>query len=224
MSIIDRKYILKRLSKIIVYRINESIKIRDINAIWHDTFEYVFFDFYIFEKTNVDISIKAHFCREIHLMNDLSIKIFIDINVIVSKKIIIDEKKQFFIIENCDITIKLKIASREFKIERVIKLLQQLIISSYTYIIVSIKIRKQTFFINRDFFFNSRKNSRFETKKNFFAYIIDVNITTIQIRNVINTLIMISRNFKLNKLQKHDEKNCFLATSKNRHLIVKFFE
>ena len=57
-------------------------------------------------------------------MNDLSIKIFIDINVIVSKKIIIDKKKQFFIIQNCDITIKLKIASREFKIERVIKSLQ----------------------------------------------------------------------------------------------------
>ena len=210
MSIVDRKYMLKRLSKIVVYRINESIKIRDINAIWHDTFEYVFFDFYIFEKTNVDISTKIHFCREIHLINDLSIKIFID------------EKKQFFIIENYNITIKLKIASREFKIERVIKSLQQLIISSYTHIIVSIKIRKQIFFINRDFFFNSRENSRFETKKNFFAYIIDVNITTIQIRNVINTSITISRNFKLNKLQKYDEKNCFLATSKNRHLIVKF--
>ena len=157
-------------------------------------------------------------------MNDLSIKIFIDINVIVSKKMIIDERKQFLTIESCDITIKLKIASREFKIERVIKSLQQLIISSYTHIIVSIKIRKQIFFINRDFFFNSRENSRFETKKNFFAYIIDVNITTIQIRNVINTSITISRNFKLNKLQKYDEKNYFLTTSKNRHLIVKFFE
>ena len=222
MSIVDRKYIFERLSKIVVYRINESIKIRDINAIWHDTFEYVFFDFYIFEKTNVDTSTKTHFCRKIHLMNDLSIKIFIDINVIVSKKIIIDEKKQFFIIKSCDITIKLKITSREFKIKRVIKSLQQLIISSHTYIIVSIKIREQTFFINRDFFFNSRENSRFETKKNFFAYIIDVNITTIQIRNAINTSITISRNFKLNKLQKYDEKNCFLTTSKNRHLIVKF--
>ena len=71
---------------------------------------------------------------------------------------IIDEKKQFLIIENCDITIKLKIASREFKIERVIKSLQQLIISSYIYIIVSIKIREQVLFINRDFFFNSREN------------------------------------------------------------------
>ena len=78
-------------------------------------------------------------------MNDLSIKIFIDINVIVSKKMIIDERKQFLTIESCDITIKLKIASREFKIERVIKSLQQLIISSYIHIIVSIKIRKLIF-------------------------------------------------------------------------------
>ena len=57
-------------------------------------------------------------------MNDLLIKTFIDINVIVSKKMIIDKKKQFFIIESYNITIKLNITSREFKIERVIKLLQ----------------------------------------------------------------------------------------------------
>ena len=40
-------------------------------------------------------------------------------------------------------------------------------------------------------------------------------------KNVIDVLIIISRNSKLNKLQNYEEKNCYFASSNDRYLIVK---
>ena len=224
MFIENRQYILNRLSKTFVFRINESIRIRNIDTIWHDIFEYVMIDFYIFEVTVANTFDKTHFIREIHLIDNLSIKIFIDVNVITSKEMIIDVDRQTVTINNCDVTTKLHVISRDKRVNRVIKFLKQLIISSHTHITISIKIREQTLSTNRDYFFHSLKNSRLKAKDDFFAHIIDVNLIVVQVRNSTNQSITIFRNFKLEKLNDYDEKDCFLIASKNRHLIVKSFD
>ena len=91
--IANRQYIFKKISKTTIHRINESIRIKNIDIIWHDTFEYVLMNFYISRVIVVDMSTKTHFIREIHLINDLTTKILIDVNIIVSKKIIINVDK-----------------------------------------------------------------------------------------------------------------------------------
>ena len=221
MSIENKRYILNRLSKIFVFRISESIRIRDIDTIWHDIFEYVMIDFYIFEVTIADTFVKAHFTREIHLIDSLSVKILIEMNVIISKKMIINVDKQIVTIDSCDVTTKLHVISRDKRMNRVVKFLKQLIIFSHIHMIVFVKIREQTLSTNRDYFFHSLEDSRLETENDFFAHIIDVNFIVVQVRNSTNQSITISRNFKLNKLNDYNEKNCFLVASKNRHLVVK---
>ena len=70
----------------------------------------------------VNISIKIYFSREIYLINDLTIKILINVNIIVSKIIIINVDKQTITIDNCEITIKLHVISRDARVNKVIKI------------------------------------------------------------------------------------------------------
>ena len=136
-------------------------------------------DFYIFEMTIANTFVKAHFIREIHLIDNLSIKILIDVDVITSKEMIIDVDKQTVTIDSCDVTAKLHVISRDRRVNRIIKFLKQLIISSHTHMTISIKIREQTLSTNRDYFFHSLEDNRLETKDDFFVHIIDVNFTVV---------------------------------------------
>ena len=180
-------------------------------------------NFYISRVIIVDISTKTYFIREIHLINDLTIKILIDVNIIVSKKMIINVDKQTITIDNCEITIKLHIISRDARVNKMIKITKQLIIFSHIYMTIFVKIRDQFVVVDRDYFFHSRDDNRLKAKNEFFAHIIDVNFVVVQIYNVTNQIVVISRNFKLKKLQNYDEKNCYLTISKNRHLAIKLF-
>ena len=80
-------------------------------------------DFYILEQMKIDVAI-AYFIRKIHLIDDLTIKILININVIVSKIIIIDDNKQIVIIDNCELTIKFHVISRDNRINKVVRALK----------------------------------------------------------------------------------------------------
>ena len=66
-------------------------------------------NFYIFDIIKNNKLIITHFKREIHFVDDLFVKILIDVNTIISKKIIINVDKQKIIINNYEITIKLDI-------------------------------------------------------------------------------------------------------------------
>ena len=112
---------------------------------------------------------------------------------------------------------------RDARVNKTIKITKQLIIFSYIHMTIFVKIRDQFILVDRDYFFHSRDDNWLKTKNEFFVYIIDVNFVVVQICNVTNQVVVISRNFKLKKLQNYDEKSCYLTTLKNRHLIVKSF-
>ena len=158
-----------------------------------------------------------------HLINDLSIKIFIEINIIVSKQMILNDVKRIIIIDNCDLIAKLNVIVIN-RVDRTIRAFKQFIISFHIHMIVLIKIREQALSIDKNYFFHSKKDVRFEIKKDFFAHITNVNIVVVQVRNAINQSIIIFRNFKLNKLQNYEKKKCYLIFFEDRHLTIKFFD
>ena len=70
------------------------ITIKDINVNMHNANEYVRLQIYLFDKNNI-IKIK----REFHIVDDLVIKTFIDINIMKSEDMILDIKKNVIIID-----------------------------------------------------------------------------------------------------------------------------
>ena len=74
-------------------------------------------------------------------MNNLRVKILIDIDIIYSKKITINLQTRKLIINNCNIMTFITCTFIDFKINYIVKFYHVVIISTYTIITISFKIQ-----------------------------------------------------------------------------------
>ena len=79
---------------------------------------------------------------------------------------ILNDAKRIFIIDNCDLIIKFNITIIN-RVDRIVRVLKQLIILFHIHMTISIKIREQFLLFNKDYFFLSKENICFEI--NFFS-------------------------------------------------------
>ena len=122
MFLIDRQHLLIARSKIEIKKTTNFIKIHDIDKTFHDNSKYVELDFYIFEKTSNDIEIIVHFKREMHVINDFRVNVFLKTNILNSKSIIINMSRKFIIFFACEnIFVFLNIISKKTRITRFVK-------------------------------------------------------------------------------------------------------
>ena len=144
MSLIDRQY-LSTLNHSEIRKIVTFIRVRDIDAREHDSFEYVKFNFYmndILVKRNtfnsndsdaieaiassvesISQSMKAiaHFKREMHVINDLRVKLLIEMNILSLETMIANMRKSQLIIDSCDIIVSLSMKPRDERIDEMLK-------------------------------------------------------------------------------------------------------
>ena len=224
MSLADKDYIKSIVSNIIEHKTFELLRIRNINVVWHDTFSYVLLNFYVFDVAKDDKLVTTHFQREIHLVDQLSTKILIDVDIMMPEQMILNAERQKLTIKNCGVTADLNMKIKNFRIDRVIRALQQTIISLNTQMTISIKIRDKQISNDRDYSFMSFDESRLKFAEEFFQHIVDSQIVVVQVRNIIDKPIIISKNKKIGRLQNYEKKECFLASFDDRHLTVKFFD
>ena len=111
-------------------------------------------------------------------------------------------KKNKFVIDNCDNFIASLIVTFRFEkcIKRIIRIQIVIIISSYSIFVILIKFRDSKLSIDQNYMFNFNCIERLNKKNDVFFHIIDVNFDVIQIRNVTNKSIFISKNERLNVL------------------------
>ena len=205
-----------------IHTTTQFIRVRDINSRQHDNSEYVKLKFYIRDKTIVDKSVTIHFRREVHVVNDLKIKILIDMNIIELKIIDVLMNNNILHVENCDVIvfIIIKFKNNDERINRIIRVITIVIISFHFTIAIIVKFRDKSMSIDRNYFFHFISNVKFKSNDEFFVHIVDVNVDAVQIRNVTNKSCIISRNVKINKLHDFEKKNCYVVDSKNRHLAA----
>lgn len=96
----------------------------------------------------------------------------------------------------------------------------QIVILEEQIMTISIKFRGTELFKNRDYNFFSKENWLLKSKGGFFAHITDFEMIAMQMKNIFKKSYIIFRNFKLGQLRDYNEKNCFLAFSKDCHLAV----
>ncbi len=127
-----------------------SLKIRDIEANVYEIKKYVNFSIYLSSKNDFTRLIKIH--REIHLMKESKINMFIDNDILESKNIIIDVQHKMTTNRSCEnLTIEIKIHQRESFVRRNVINQFASVISSESY--VEISYRMKDLFTNRDFLF-----------------------------------------------------------------------
>ena len=79
-----------------------------------NTFNYVLLNFYVFDVTKNDKFVTIYFQREIHLIDQLSIKIFIDVDIMMFEQIILNVEKQKLTIKSCDVIVDLNMKIKNF--------------------------------------------------------------------------------------------------------------
>ena len=93
-NLIDRKFLFKIFSSIVIKKISTFIIIKGINIDMHNINEYVKLQIYLFDKNDI-IKVK----KEFYIVDDLAIKAFIDIDIIKPENMIFDIKKDVIIID-----------------------------------------------------------------------------------------------------------------------------
>ena len=87
---------------------------------------------------------------------------------------------------------------------------------------VSVQIRgNSALSVDRNYMFHSKASFDIESKNGVFIHIVDVNMSMMQIRNVITKAIIIFRHAKLGRVLNYEKKNCYLTSSNDAHLAVK---
>ena len=130
-----------------------SISIRNLNTTKYFSIDYIIVLIYFNNKKN-DKSIKIKIVKEIHLINELKINIFIDNDFIESKKIKINVINNFVYINNYEITIFLNVKTFR-KIVHMLIYVRKTIIMSFCFEITII-VRYNIISKNRDFFLNRK--------------------------------------------------------------------
>ena len=208
MSLIDRKHLIVIKSNAIIHRINNFIKVRNINHRLHNNFEYIELNFYVSDKLFDDSSIIIYFKREIHIVDDFRINVLLKVNIINFEKITLNLNNRTFSLFDCDnFQTSLDIIFKNHRIIRAVRSIILITISSHIYMTIFIKIRDNNLFENRDYSFESKQDFQILNSKNeFFNHITNVNVFVVQIQNVSNKSYFLFKNAKVNMLRDYERK------------------
>ena len=187
-------------------------------------FEYISLKFIIHGTLN-EKSIVDKLRRQIHIIDDLKINMFIDFDILDSERMILDYATKQLIINSCKrMKIFMKIIFRRDKVNKIVRAHDVIIVSLHLNIIIFIRFRdKSKFFKNRDLMFMSMKLSdRFDFDDDVLNYIIDVNMCVVQVNNTFDKSIIIFKNFRLDIVQEYEKKSCYSVFNDYGHLTVEF--
>ena len=216
-SFMNRNFFKTQTSNIFIRIMISSFQIRDLNINRHESWKYIICDIHMFDTKN-DQKITSLFKREIHLVDNLKVNMLLNNDIIEFKDFVIDMIKRHAIIDNIDIIISLKVRFLKLTIQRFIHLKKITIISSHVELIVDVHHVELS--ITRDFLFESNDNFNFI----LYVHLVDAFIKFIIVRNDRKFSIMISRNFRLDRVFEIDFSNDFhidIDDDDVKYLVVK---
>ena len=144
-----------------------------------------------------DLFIVVYFRREIHVINNLKIKLLLKINVINSKRIMIDlNQRQFFVKNNV-------------KIRRIIKIEKKLIVE-INFIVQMSMITRENLLFDKNYLFES-------CFVDVYVHVTNSTLSFVCIKNDLIVLLNISQHVKLNNLTKFEKQNYYQINS-NDHV------
>ena len=219
-SFMNRNFFKTQTFNILIRIMISSFQIRDLNTNRHESWKYVIYDIHMFDTKN-DQKITSLFKREVHLVDNLKINMFLSNDIIEFEDFAIDMIKRHAMIDSIDIIISLKIRFFKLTIQRFVHLKKITIISSHVELIVVVHHVELS--ITRDFLFESNDNFNFI----LYAHLVDAFIKSIIVRNDREFSIMIFRNFRLNKIFEIDFSNDFhidIDDEDVKYFIVKEFK
>ena len=221
MFMIDKAYLCKLIFNYkLTVKTSSSIKVRDIEKTIVTFNERIELNLEIFDLFNKRATI-ARIKEMFHIVENFTVKILIEMNIIESKRMKIDCERIY--IKSCNVIANLKSKSSiESKIKKVIMCFTAVTVFSHINMFVSIIIRKKFKILsNKDFIFNSTHDQRLNQEENILSHIVNANFSQMNIKNITNISIFMFRRFRLKLIQKYENENCYLISLHDAHLATR---
>ena len=215
----NRIYVTTMLSNFMFkVKVTASLRVKNIDNVVVFSTESIILNF-SFSETFDEKSAIVKFAREIRLMNNLSVKIFIKMNIIEFECMTINAST--LIIDSCkNLKVEFFSISKDASIKRIIICSSATTIFSHSTVKIFIKLREKKGLFNRDYMFHSKRMTRLDNEDEIFSHIVNSNFSEALIINNSNNSITIFRRSRLDVVKEFDDERCYMMFSKNAHLTV----
>ena len=216
MSLIDRAFLKQIMAeggvKIEIKRMSSPIKVRGLGTKEHDACEYAVIPMYIPGKDNKVALIR----REIHIVDDLSAKALIGIDIMKPEGIILDTNKDLVAIGSCDsLQVPMSTVAKGPRTDAVIVSKARYAVPAHSFLTVPIEPIDLP--QDRDLIFEPDQLDALTLS----AHIVDHNLSQVIVRNDTDLPITLPRHLRLGKVLEYEAEGCFQVDPKNASMAEK---
>ena len=152
------------------------LSIREINNKLIKISDFVIIYLFVIDINDVDKIITIVVFVKIHLINNLKINMFVDVNILKSQRIIVNFDYNILIIKNCEIKIVIDSINRvKLYFKRIIRN-QKIFTIFFNELIKILIIFYNNLSIDKNFFFKSQCSKYLNQNNDVFVYIINANL------------------------------------------------
>lgn len=219
---INRKFLSNSISDLQIQIMKFSISIRNVSNKLINTNEFAIVSIHLNELANEKLAITV-LIIEVHLINQLNVKMLVETNVISSERIILNLHHQRMIIESyqdlmIDINSKVRLHSNT---RRIIRAQKSINLSSELTTSVLVFFNERSLSDDWDFLFESQYSQNLKHDDDVFAHIVNVKLSFVQIRNATKSLITLSRKIKLDFVVEYNiTQECYMIISLDVNLTA----
>ncbi len=177
---------------------------------------------YIHEFLSDDISATTCFRRKIHLIDDLRVKILLEIDIMTTEKMQLDLNEKIVRIDSCqEFTVNIFVLTRNLSnLKRIVRIKDWIVISSHALLKVSVLVKENKLSTDHDLIFELNYDQDLKQTSDLFTHVVDVSFFFVQVRNDIEKSVTIQRHARIEAVLEYKEDDCFLTNSTNHHLMI----
>ena len=222
-SLIDRDFLAQKIPgyQNLMKQKSEAIRVRDIDNAMLSSSDYLSLRFRLPGELK-QMSAIASFTRHAYIVDKLKAKVLISNDIIEPEKIVPNVAKGTAVIGSChSIETKLNVTNCGAPIKRAARAAGGVRIPAHTAATIPFKLRGSTELpIDRDFMFIPQRLKQLGHDGGILSHIVDAHTIVMQMRNINEKNVLISKNARLDIIQKYEKKGCYFARSKNSHLTT----
>ena len=212
-SLIDRAFLnqlIKDGGLHIDIKKTSPIKVRGLDTKEHDACEYAIIPIYIPSCNGEKVALIR---REIHIVDDLSAKALIGIDIMKPEAIILDTAKDMATIESCNIQVPMSMIAKGPRTDTVIISKARYAVPTHSFLTVSIQPVELP--AERDLIFEPEQLDTLTLS----ASIVDNNLSSLMIRNDTDLPVTLARHTRLGKVLKYETEGCFQINMEHATLL-----
>ncbi len=222
MTIANHKFIEFITLNTLIQKMTSLIFVWDIKNKIHHFSDFVMLITYIHEFLSDDKFTTTCFRWKIHLINDFRVKILLELDIMIIKKMQLDLNEKIVRINSCqEFTVNIFVFTRNLlNLKRIVWIKDWIMISSHAFLKVSVLVKKNKLSTDHDLIFKSDYDQDLKQINDLFTHVVDISFFFVQVWNDIEKSVIIQRHARIEAMLKYEEDDCFLTNSTNHHLMI----